>query len=72
MFHSFSRQLIILTDLYHSNEVSDHICPIALTLGADRVAEVRSIAYKLVSLELQDPVSVLTFNVVYLIFHFLS
>lgn len=45
-----AEQLIILTGLYHTSEVSDHICPIALTLGADRVAEVRLIAYKLIGI----------------------
>ena len=39
----------MLTDVYRPSEVSDHICPIALTLGADRVAEVKHISYKLVS-----------------------
>ncbi len=39
----------MLTDVYRASEVSDHIGPIALTLGADRVAEVRQISYKLVS-----------------------
>ena len=43
------RQLIMLADVYQGSEVSDHICPIALTLGADRVDEVRQISYKLVS-----------------------
>lgn len=45
----FSRQLIMLADVYQTSEVSAHICPIALTLAADHVAEVRQIAYKLVS-----------------------
>lgn len=40
----------MLTDVYQASEVSDHICPIALTLGADRVAEVRHISFKLVSI----------------------
>ena len=39
----------MLADVYQPSEVNDHICPIALTLGADRVAEVRLISYKLVS-----------------------
>ena len=43
----------MLTDVYRPSEVSDHICPIALTLGADRVAEVKLISYKLVSIKFQ-------------------
>jgi hypothetical protein len=46
----FCRQLIMLADVYRASEVGDHICPIALTLSADRVAEVRHISYKLVSI----------------------
>ncbi|XP_028409938.1 serine/threonine-protein phosphatase 4 regulatory subunit 1-like [Dendronephthya gigantea] len=45
--YELAEQLIMLADVYQTSEVSDHICPIALTLGADRVAEVRQIAYKL-------------------------
>lgn len=44
------RQLIMLVDVYQGAEVSEFICPIALSLGADRVAEVRLISYKLVSI----------------------
>ena len=40
----------MLVDVYQGAEVSEFICPIALSLGADRVAEVRLISYKLVSI----------------------
>ncbi|XP_046842275.1 serine/threonine-protein phosphatase 4 regulatory subunit 1-like isoform X2 [Xenia sp. Carnegie-2017] len=48
--YELAEQLIMLVDVYQGAEVSEFICPIALSLGADRVAEVRLISYKLVGI----------------------
>ena len=48
-FHSFLyRQLMNLSTLYTETELADYICPVALELAADKVAEVRQNAFHLV------------------------
>ena len=42
---------MILSDVYSPLEVLQYVCPIAITLATDRVADVRTIAFKLVSEE---------------------
>lgn len=37
-----------LSTLYNESELADHICPVALELAADKVAEVRQNAFHLV------------------------
>ena len=38
-----------LCELYEPKQVLQYICPIAISLATDRVADVRTIAFKLVS-----------------------
>lgn len=40
---------MLLSELYTPKQVLHYICPIALSLATDRVADVRIIAFKLVS-----------------------
>ncbi|XP_077982604.1 serine/threonine-protein phosphatase 4 regulatory subunit 1-like isoform X2 [Glandiceps talaboti] len=46
-------QLIQLCDLYEPTDIIENIFPIAIALAGDRVAEVRSLAYKLLSFTLK-------------------
>ncbi|XP_070575375.1 serine/threonine-protein phosphatase 4 regulatory subunit 1-like isoform X3 [Ptychodera flava] len=46
-------QLILLCDLYQPSDVIENIFPIAIALAGDRVAEVRILAYKLLSVTLK-------------------
>lgn len=41
---------MLLSELYTPKQVLHYICPIALSLATDRVADVRIIAFKLVSM----------------------
>ena len=43
------RQLMSLINLYNEEELAEYICPVALDLVCDKVAEVRENAYHLVS-----------------------
>lgn len=38
-----------LCEIYEPKQVLQYICPIAISLATDRVADVRTIAFKLVS-----------------------
>ena len=40
---------MLLSELYTPKQVLHYICPIALSLATDRVADVRIVAFKLVS-----------------------
>ena len=40
---------MLLSELYTPKQVLHYICPIAISLATDRVADVRIIAFKLVS-----------------------
>ena len=42
-------QLLLLNDLYSPEDISEHLLPVALALAEDKVAEVRLVAYKVVS-----------------------
>ena len=44
----FSRQLILIIELYSHYDVYDYLRQIALTLCSDKVSQVRWISYKLV------------------------
>ena len=46
------RQLILLCDLYDCPFIEEHITPVAIKLGHDRVAQVRDTASRLVQLTL--------------------
>ena len=39
-----------LCEIYEPKQVLQYICPIAISLATDRVADVRTIAFKLVSI----------------------
>lgn len=41
---------MLLCELYDPKQVLLYICPIAISLATDRVADVRTIAFKLVSM----------------------
>jgi len=43
---------MLLSELYTPKQVLQYICPIAISLATDRVADVRTIAFKLVSISL--------------------
>ena len=43
------RQLMNLSTLYNEQEVAEYLCPVALDLACDQVAEVRQHAFHLVS-----------------------
>ena len=45
----FYRQLTALIDMYTSTEISEHLLPITLSLAEDKVAEVRHMAFRVVS-----------------------
>ena len=45
----FYRQLTALIDMYSSTEISEHLLPITLSLAEDKVAEVRHMAFRVVS-----------------------
>ncbi|XP_006821986.2 serine/threonine-protein phosphatase 4 regulatory subunit 1-like [Saccoglossus kowalevskii] len=51
--HELSLQLVALCDLFSPLDVIEYIFPIAITLAGDRVAEVRTLAYKLLSIILK-------------------
>ena len=46
---AFYRQLTALIDMYTSTEISEHLLPITLSLAEDKVAEVRHMAFRVVS-----------------------
>lgn len=48
-----SQQLISLVDLYNEEELSEYICPVALDLASDKVADVRENSYSLISILLR-------------------
>ena len=49
---------MMLSELYSPLEVLHYVCPIAITLATDRVADVRTISFKLVSMLVLSPVQV--------------
>uniref|UniRef100_A0A183IH74 PPP4R1 n=1 Tax=Soboliphyme baturini TaxID=241478 RepID=A0A183IH74_9BILA len=53
--HLFAQQLIPLCVLYDIEDVNEYISPIAMTLAIDRVAEVRRITFRLVTILLIFP-----------------
>ncbi|XP_074617373.1 serine/threonine-protein phosphatase 4 regulatory subunit 1-like isoform X2 [Acropora palmata] len=48
-----AEQLVLLCELYAPKQVLQFICPIAISLATDRVADVRTIAFKLIGVLLQ-------------------
>lgn len=48
-----AEQLMLLCELYAPKQVLQFICPIAISLATDRVADVRTIAFKLIGVLLQ-------------------
>ena len=46
------RQLILLSELYSPHDISENLMPVAIQLTADKVAEVRLSAFRLVSVVL--------------------
>ncbi|KAL9974172.1 hypothetical protein ACROYT_G011183 [Oculina patagonica] len=48
-----AEQLMLLCELYEPKQVLQYICPIAISLATDRVADVRTIAFKLIGVLLQ-------------------
>lgn len=48
-----SEQLILLVELYNEEELGEYICPVALELASDKVADVRENSYNLVCILLR-------------------
>ncbi|XP_027046333.1 serine/threonine-protein phosphatase 4 regulatory subunit 1-like [Pocillopora damicornis] len=48
-----AEQLMSLCEIYEPKQVLQYICPIAISLATDRVADVRTIAFKLIGILLQ-------------------
>ena len=47
---TYFRQLVLISELYAAQEVSEYLLPIAMALAEDKVSEVRQESYHLVSL----------------------
>ncbi|XP_041375739.1 serine/threonine-protein phosphatase 4 regulatory subunit 1-like isoform X3 [Gigantopelta aegis] len=48
-----SQQLVSLCELYSTNDITRYLVPIAMNLASDKVAEVRHIAFRLISIILR-------------------
>ncbi|XP_074644442.1 serine/threonine-protein phosphatase 4 regulatory subunit 1-like [Tubulanus polymorphus] len=48
-----AEQLILMCDMYSSDDISEHLVHVSMALVSDKVAEVRRVAYRLVSVVLK-------------------